>query len=780
MTLFTPSTSRTLLATAILSAATPVISGTSTDNFTIEEIVVTAQKRSQSLQEVPVTISAFSDDFLKQTGSSDIADLALYTPGLQADNTFSGFPSIVMRGIGSNDFGIGSDPSVGIYMDGIYMGRSGGSVIDLLDVERVEVVKGPQGTLFGRNATGGAINVISQKPSYEFEGNVGASFGRFNEQIFEGTVNVPLIDNTLAMRVSGRKKDRDGWQENVPSDNGDGAETDRGNLKASILWEPSDNFSVIFANDWYREKENFGYSHLLGGVYVDPALTGGLPLPVDPAVLADSRSTGLVTLINDADSFNTLFANIGEGPIDTRSFDSSGRKYFTDGTVPLSDRVVRGHSITADWEINDNLSLNSITAYRQHDVKVIYENDGTTLAGLDVPNTAEKTETYSQEFRLNGHSETVDWFVGASAYKEDSYGLSAATSSVYSALGIVINDTTESTVKAESYALYADGTWHINELWSLSAGGRYSYDNKTINTTNPLTSSGSIFPPGLDEKKHDSWSNFSPRLAVDYNFNEDTLIFSSITKGYKSGGFNTYPSQANEPAFDPEEVINLELGIKSTLMDGRLQLNASVFSYQYEDLQQLQSQNGSLQIVNAGEASGQGLEVDVTFRATQSLTLIAALGWTAAEYDSFDLPISFDADGDGVINPLLGEFEGDLDLSGEDTARTPNFTGTLGMDYFMQLDELGSLRLNGSYTYTGKQRLSSIPLAIYEEDGYGLLNARVTYVTADESIEISAYGSNLTDEDYMASRGDSGDTLGFIAGRRGEPRTYGINATLFF
>jgi iron complex outermembrane recepter protein len=749
---------RSPLALAIAIAATPIFNqahASDTDSFAIEEIVVTAQKREQSLQDVPIAVTALSGDFLQQTGSVNLSDVANVTPGLNISNTQSeGGGGITMRGIGSNDFGYSSDSSIPVYLDGVYMGGGANIVGDLMDVAQIEVLKGPQGTLFGRNAVGGAVSVTTTRPGNDVEAQVKIGGGNYGLRTVKGMANLPLIEDKLYLRVSGSTRNRDGWQENVSSGERDGYEQDRWNGRAKLLWTPTDNLEIELTSDWQREQDHAGYFNVLGGAAVDGLNSLGF---LSSATLDAKGKT--------ASAGNAFFDGASiVGP------DGSGVDHKL-------DRKVRGNALKVSWDINEDLTLTSITSYRELKSAISEDNDGTEYLVLNIRSFMDNEE-YSQEFRLNGSSDKLDWFVGLSAYRADVDGqVNDSFGAIFT--GAPFDETAIVHGQTESYALFGDAIYALNDTTNITFGLRASYDTKSQEIKNPQAFGLLFASPnqllGADgnpdpslAKSRENWDDISPRLVVDHQINEDVMVFAGVSQGFKSGGFNSFPTVdpgtgfvpfGSTDPFDEEKITNYEAGFKSTLMEGRLRLNGSAYYYDFEDLQFLVTNGSTVSAQNAGSATGKGIDLETMFLITENLSISANLGWLDSEY------------GDDVIDS-----DGSVIVSdGQDLANAPSFSGNVGVDYLLPLGDMGELRTHLNYAYTGDQTHNGSDTAeIYKEDGYGLLSARISWMSSDEQWEVAAWGTNLTNEDTIESFGGVTDDFGFVSVRRGEPRMYGV------
>lgn len=745
-----------------------------TESWVIEEVVVTAQKRTQSLQDVPIALTAFSSDFIEQAGASNFKGLIDLTPGFSVAGGDDLAPAPYIRGIGSADPSIGSDPSIGIFVDGIYASRRGGAITDFMDVERIEFLKGPQGTLFGRNAIGGAISITTQKPTNDFNGAVTFEVGNYNSRVTKGIVNIPVIEDKLFIRASGVVRKRDGWLEN--RFNGDKyANQNRATGSLKVTWLPTDGLEVRLSNEWNRVDE-------ISRTY--------------KAIMAPTEHASSISEIDDR------FVNTG------------GRHLYGNSDfdipviVPDSERSLRSHSLAVEWGLDEEHTFTSLTAYRYFDV-----HTSGSFAGGEVHTIGgfgdEINESVSQEFRINGSYDTLDWFVGASLISErsgidETFVLSdlnilgpANLNSFGPLSGPTLSEIQRAKVRTDSWAVYGDASWRITEKLELTFGARYSSDEKKVNFNNPPQVNGSatlgtilglVGSPlgGVDNlgfvfggpdqfigprEKDDKWTDFSPRAVLSYDLTDDVMAYASVTKGYKSGGFNAsgpvnrntssseigFVSDAATDSFDPETVLSYELGLKSTFLDGRLVLNSTLYSYDYEDLQVFVINNNIAQIENAGEASATGVEMDMTFHVTPEWTLIANAAWTDASYDEF--------------------LSGDVDLSGTDQLFSPKWSGSLAVDYHTDIADKGELRAFVSLAHTGEHLVDS---EIYQQGAYNIVNARLTFTTLDEQWQFSLFGNNLTDKAYVTTYANSGLLWGFAGVQRNDPRMFGASVSYNF
>ncbi|GAB3282413.1 TonB-dependent receptor [Parahaliea aestuarii] len=776
-----------LLGTASLAVAVITASGqvqAQQRQVALEEVVVTAQKREQNLQDVPLAVQALNADALRQNGIDSLSDISDISPGVKIADTQGAFSTAAVRGVSSFAFGFGLEESVPFYLDGVYLGNGSAMLGDLLDVQQVEVLKGPQGTLFGRNASGGAINVRTNRPGNEVEASVSVGAGNYDLRTVQTLFNAPLIEDKLLMRGGFSTRDRDGWQTNVVTGRKDGFAQDRWSGYVKALWLASDAVELEFSSDWSEQDDHIGYENA-------NAIN---PLATWLAVYDQANPESFF------DEKNNDFASGNNG----LSLDMGG---FTvpiipaDAVDPAQKRKIRGNSLKVTWDINSALMLTSVSSYRQTDTAQAVDADGSDL-GLVNTSSSGSTEEYNQEIRLNYSSNAIDWFAGVNAYRQDrsATGYAFASSIVslgrlgLAGLGSNVSESSAGSNKTESYAAFGDATWHVSNNLNLTAGLRYSYDAKSYrreDTGNDTFNGGGILFPNLDQLAdpdmqavHDNWSNISGRVAVDYHLTDDTMLYASVSQGYKSGGFNTTltvestdagfitPAYASEP-FDEETNINYEIGLKSKLLDGRLRLDSSIFQYIYKDLQILMGDSSSpvSRTINASEVTGRGWETDLTFLATERLSLNLNLSLLNAEY-SDDV---YDAQGTKRV------------AKGTERPWAPEVSALIGINYEVPLADIGSLRTNLNYSYTDDhyQRspslVESLPDSANRQEAYSILNGRISFYTPAENWEVAVWGKNLLDERYRSFINGSALSLGgVLQAVIAEPRTFGIEASYHY
>jgi iron complex outermembrane receptor protein len=677
----------------------------------IEEVIVTATKRAESVQDIPLSVNAFSGAQLEEAGVKDIRDIAAQTPGLSIKSRGETEGSVFIRGIGSAAPGIGADPAVGIYIDGLYAARGTNATAAFFDVERVEVVKGPQGTLFGRNASSGAISIITRKPELdESYGSVLAGFGDEGQQKVEFIYNLGISDKA-ALRFGVKHDERDGLYKN--SVNGaDLNGRDHTNARLSFFYDNQESYTSHFSAE-----------------VVDMSNTAAFVSAAD----AFSESVAL----NDAPAKQTL---------------ESTRLNWTN-----------------TWEFGDNMTLTSITGSYTHDVNVTPVD--ADLVDLFVASFQEPQEAdfFSQELRLNGSTDAVDWFVGASYIKEElsfvndlSYdefivadlfganGLDVDNGDICDGSadfgdgnGIVtipvclspVSETPSGNGETTSVAIYGDVTWHATDLLDVVFGVRYTEDDKEIVYNNPATLGllggldFQIFGPITPEPVPASakFDSTDPRLALNFQLNDDVMIYASAAKGYKSGGLNRQLDPVSQTVlpFDKEENTAFEFGIKSTVLGGRGQINAAIFTSEYEDFQLEEQLNLVPQVNNIGDVDVSGFETDFKFLLSDAFELWGSIGILDTE----------------VTNAP------DVTRNGNKSPQAPDTTASLALKYTA---EVGSGDVEASALWSYSDDFFFDLANTFKQDSYNTLDLRAAW--SNDTWGVALIGENVTDEEYLAEQ----------------------------
>jgi len=669
---------------------------------TLDEVIVTAQRREQSLQDVPIAITAFNAETLERTAATGIQDIAAKAPGVTLTQFNIGEPQLYIRGVGSSSDSAASDPSIGVSIDEVSIGRSGASALAFLDIERVEVLRGPQGTLYGRNASGGALNIYTRKPVFQNTGSLTARIGSFDEYGLEGVVNRQLDDET-AIRFAARYNTNDGYAENVPTGEGLEGGTSWG-ARVSVLKE---------AGDW---------SLLLSGDYSKDDMDGHARIPVTTSATAPA----FVTLIN------TLRTGL-----DRRQSFSSPDNYQDRTNFGVTARVE--HSGQA-------FDFVSLTSFRDNDYS--WRDN---LGGLPFPafplevddRASEKARQFSQEFRLASKPDSeISWVAGAYVFQEDI--LRSERFIVNTALPIAppsfggdttfIQDATN-----RSFAVFGQANIPFADIWELTLGARWTHDKREIHQIAIDNQGGANPPPGIplgpggapyNVSGDESFSEPSWKIALAVEPVDNVRLYASYDRGYKAGAFPS-TAQSGAQALTPlasELLDNYEIGVKSTLM-GRLRFNAAAFKLEYTDLQVYELLGLALVTSNA-QAEVDGFEIETALAITNNLTI-------GGSYTSLDAKFTSNAASGALVLPY----------NGNTLPRSPDSQYTLYID--SEWDVAGGvLAARADYQWTDAFYFdpSNNPEVLSPE--HELVSAFLSW-ESPSGLKISAYGKNLTDTEYQ-------------------------------
>lgn len=724
---------------------------------TLEEVIVTAAKRPQPAQALPLSISALDGETLASMGINNTQDLATVIPSLVFTSRIQGAAPYI-RGVGTKLALVGLESSVATYVDDQYYSRPIGSMLELPDVERVEVLKGPQGTLFGRNATGGAIRVITRTPSQEFEGKVTLSTGNYDYYSGSAYFAGGLTD-TLAANLSVLKKQRDGFANNKTPGANDLDDLDVEMLRSKWLWQANDNFRALISAD-YTHKED---SQANATVNISE---GGVATSDLPPLLAAGNRSG-----TDLDN---VYNGMGT-PIETEMFNLQGRLEFQ---LP-------------------GVQLVSITTYQNLDSEVYGDFDASSFVIADLSGE-ESTESFSQELQLlSDTGGALEWLAGVYWFESEGDMSIALARDTFAAMLAPAPSTAylpSSDLDTTALAAYGQGTYHLNEQWALTLGGRYSFEEKDARsqTSGPTPSPvvpGVILPKGTPLlKADDDWSEFTPEAIVEYSFDAQ-LYYLRYARGFKSGGYG-YPLNGESVA--PEVLDSYELGMKSEWLDNRLRLNTALYYYDYDDLQVNRNANagttGPVQLVveTAGTAEIVGLEFDISWLATDQLTFSGGFNAMDTEFVDYDEATANVWDS-ALPPPFPITTTASFDASGQSLPQAPDFAAYMSMDYVFKLTG-ATLPLNITYSYkdgydydliapAGVLSATQTALTEMEGDSVEVWNARLAYVPVYGDWELALWGNNLADEEYYS------EVVGFSTGVRASiaaPRTYGAEFSYHF
>ncbi len=712
----------------------------------LKAVTVTAQHREETLQEVPVAVSAVQGTSLTADGVRAMGDITTFIPNASAKNPDGdGRPRWYIRGLGTGDTGAATVYPVGIYADDVYLNAPVAGGGPLFDLERIEILRGPQGTLYGKNTTAGAVNVISKKPTFETDGYGTIGFGSKNERILNGALGGTLVEDRLAGRVSLYSEERDGFTHNLTNDQTYG-DVNKKAVRVQFLAKVNEDLEALLKIH-SREFKGDGSS-------------GSLPLG--------------------------RYYNVGYQRPEGRRIELN-----TDEDYKLDHS---GTSLTLNWNLGD-YTLTSITAYDYLRNQSLTDADYTPYEVNGATDSDNRYDQYSQEFRLaSPQQETLRWMLGTHYFHEtlDSSAVRTVipgptpngTGSNQTGGAVGFRDLNYDH-RTDSYALFGNLAYDFTDNLTVTGGLRWTTEKKDIDlnltqltraTANgpliPLTAAGSN-GNREEEKRWDAWTY---DLTPEYRINDNLRVFFRYAHGFRSGGFNTglSTSLAQLTTVDPEELDAYELGLKSEWFDRRLTVNANVFYYDYQDIQvNLLTVNSGIlttALTNGAKGKVKGAELEIEGQPTDRLHLRAALSFLDTEYTDFK-----------NTNPTTGAVT--ADYSGNSFVRSPRNVVSLGADYTLPLDIPGKLVASGDVSYRDKEyfladRQSSADEPL-NQPHYTLANSRLTWFSADEKLSVTGFVNNLTDRRYQV-HGRPNGTAGQYVITYGDPRTVGLSVTSRF
>lgn len=676
----------------------------------LEEIVVTARRREESLQDVPISLTAVGAEELYIRGAPDFTDLQRSTPSLtlQVSRGTNSTLTTFIRGVGQQDPLWGFEPGVGLYIDGVYLARPQGAVLDILDVERIEVLRGPQGTLYGRNTIGGAINYVTQRLTNEPTLSLRVEGGSYDELNGVAIASTPISD-TIRFGAALGAYSRDGYGDNLFSGTDHGLAKDVITGRATLEFEPSDVW--LFRMSYYRLHDTSNVYH---GHREVPGVGG------NPPVLPDE--------------FDTM-AGLGDnGEVNTT-----------------------GYSLIAEWTVSNAVKLKSITAYREGETNTIgIDFDNTPEPVLDIqtgPHGGYDDDQFSQELQMLFDFDR--WHGVAGLYYLDSMALGGYASLLANAIpGLGLTQEVTGRVDTTSYAAFVDASYDLTERLTLSAGGRWTSDDKNgvvykanfLGLGSPLTGMDIVPLQVLTNYENSkSFSEFTPRASISYRANPNVNVYFSYGRGFKSGGFDmrgdavAYPGTVD--GYDPEIVDSYEIGMKANLLDGRVTLATAIFDQEYQD-QQVTTQFAGpppsfvVSVVdNVGKSRIRGFELETTALLSDGLTARFSTSFLDTEFLEY---FTYDPVADQLI-----------DVADERKLQnTPDWTAFLGLTYQWPLGDAGDLTVTGSAAYRGDVNFFETPIPAIDQDAYMLYDVGVVWTSPEAVWRVGLYGRNLADERY--------------------------------
>ncbi len=703
----------------------------------IEEVTVTARRREESLQDVPMAVTALSGEDLARSGADDITRIAEVTPSvtLEPSRATNTTLTAFIRGVGQQDPLAGFEQGVALYIDDVYIARPQGSLLSIYDVERVEVLRGPQGTLYGRNAVGGAIKYVTRKLSGEPEFWARTQFGDYGQVDAVLTGAMPLGEG-LAIGATVASFDRDGYGDNLTT-GGENYDKDIVAWRVSAEWTPSPDWFVRAAYDKTDDR-----SSAVAGYRPFPGALSGAP------VLDDVRDTLAAAAV----------------------------RISTAGIEGKNEIESEGVHLSVEWNVNENITLRSITADREDLTLSVIDFDSLESMDFDAP-VIYDNEQFSQEFQLLWNSDRLSVISGL-------YFLDATASNDFDVvLGTLapggITAYTGGVVDTRSWSLFVDATWDITDRLAVSVGGRYTDDERTadifranyLGFGSPFFDNASAIQIAVtsDYEAQKTFTDFSPRINLSYALSDSINVYGGFSQGFKAGSFD--PRGANfvtpevEEGFDPETLNSYELGFKHTAPSGRATTNIAVFYSDYEDMQipgslGVDSDGDGVNdsfvgaVTNAGEATIKGIELEGQYALTDQLSANLALSLLDAEIDTWLV---------GGVNVA----------DQREIQNTPEEMVNIGLSYTTDVAG-GALSVLGNWSYKGDIVQFEVPAPVIDQSSYDLINASVVWNSHDGRWALGLHGKNLTDEDVK--------TAGYCFGSGGCPSTLGLedNTTVFY
>ena len=712
---------------------------------TLDEIVVTAQKRSENVQNVPIAVQSINESTLDRARIATTQDLQFAVPALVYNNAANNAQPF-LRGIGSDTNGPNYDVSVATYVDGVFISSNSGVIQSLLGVDRVEVLEGPQGTLYGRNAVGGAINVYTLTPDETFQAKMTVGLGNYNEYMAKGFVSGGVTDN-LAVGLYFGYLNRDNYYtlaNPFPHDPTLGDTTQpthdlSAGIRAKAVWTPTDNIKLTGS----AEYTNFSSPEMgtLRNIQVNGAgYALGAPHIIQP--------------------------------------------YYVDSNQP-QETAIHTTAFTLREEVNLGWSsILGITGWRDLNLTGYDDLDGTSapFAGTGTPHSPARQ--FSQELQLlSPTGSAITWIGGLYYFHEyTGYNPVITNSAVLFQPAPFTISANDADVKTDSYAAFGQATIPLDFIapaLHVTLGARYTVDRKSITADGYFMTAlgGTVVGPVTEfPDASKSWSKFTPRATLDYKM-DNTLLYATYGKGFKSGAFNISTPSAPETAVDPENLTAYEIGTKSDLADGRVRLNTSAYYYSLKDLQvQIVSggEGGRTSIQNAADGQAYGLEANLAAALTTELKMNAGLAWEHTKYTQFDNAASF-AISTGPVGALNINSAAVFDATGNQLQRAPKFVSSVGADYSHSLSNGGSIDATLKWYYNGGFFWE--PTNRFRQDSYSIVNLSVGYALPDHHTSIMGYVTNLTNAYYANSL----LVIPFsVLTSDGEPRMYGMNVTWNF
>lgn len=695
-----------------IAQATPAVSSPE-----IDDIVVTARKRAESIQDVPVSVTAVDSAAIERRSITKIDQIAAITPNVQLQSISVNPTNLApyIRGVGQRANEPSQDVPIAISVDGVYLSSQSASLLDVFDLEQIEILRGPQGTLQGRNSPGGAINASSRRPSGDFGVRAEASYARFDLFDAKASIEAPIVKDILAVKLAGFYKNGGGYVRNIIDGSRTGGGVDAWGGRLGLLFTPNDAVNIYVTADYTNDHSP------------QAAIR---PVPV--AVAQGPRQPVPLICV-----FGNVCAPYGEYE---NGSDYTRRNRSQSG----------GLAVNADYDFGP-VTLTSVTGYRKSNEYNNADVDATPVSFISVVDRNTRVNQFSQEIRLASNGKTsLEYVVGAYflRYKFELH-------QPLSVFGTI--STADRQQVTNSYAVFGQATYHITDKWSVSGGARQSWDRKAM-LTEPVV-------PGPEGRFRVGFDNLSLEAGTEYKFTRDHLLYFRFSQGYRAGGINgDAPTPALVSTYRPEKINSYEVGVKTEWFDRVLQVNLSAFHYDYNDVQvdvsTIREDTGGIyiRVRNAAGVKTDGVELETVLRPAEGLALRGSLGYLDNRYKVFNVDLGF---GPGDQSALRRPY-------------SPKWSGNVGFDYDLPLNggENGRLRLGSNLSFRSSSANSPLDNPIDNQPAYALLDASIGYQAANERYTVTLFGQNLTNKYYITNGETGGGAFAFHA--VGRPISYGV------
>ena len=703
----------------------------------LEEVVVTATKRSVALQDLAGSANVLGADKLGPGGIQEVRDMQVDIPNLSLGDQF-GFARVFMRGIGMTSIDIGGEGAVAFLQDGAIVPRPAAQLMGMFDLDQVEVLRGPQGTLYGRGATAGAINMVTAKPGKELGGYLSVTAGNYGLAQFKGAIDVPMGD-ALSMRLAGSLDSRDGYGNNIFTGS-DINDRDASAYRATFVYDAGGPLTATLSAQYYEEDDNnYAFS------YFGQSEGSSIPVPFGVPILG-GNTVGMV----------------GGGFYDINS-----------DQEPINDRDGQLINLTIDYAFNDRWSLKSITSSQSMDRFLRDDLDSTDANLFGQNNYTEESDSFGQELILNYSSDRIDVLGGVMYFEEDLYGevrvpltnlcFLLAPAACGTPVGDFLNGGNylqDGDVDIEAWGAYVEANYSISDKWSVIAGLRYNYEERD-GTGSFIFDAISLNVP---TNQRESWNDLTPRITLQYSPNDNMLLYATYTEAFKSGVINT---GSTSPPLDPETVDAFEVGLKGQNASGTLRYSVAAFFYDYQDMQiSFVDETSTVSTVNAAEAENSGIELEVDGSLGNGFAFDFYLTYLNAEYQEF-------FNGDYANGFAI------TDLSGNTLPNAPESTAKLGLTWEGAVGG-GTLTVRGEAYYQDDVYFTEWNREDAYQKSYEQINASVDYSWNDQWL-LSLWGRNLSDEEVMSNNIITAPLYDSLrVGAVLPPRTYGATVTYQF